>query len=332
MLTARAPVRIDFAGGTTDISPFCDIEGGVVINAANSRYAYASLERKNSNGITITSSDFDEFIEVKDFRELEYNGSLDLIKAAIRQLNLKDGGMNIYVRCDAPPGSGLGTSSAMGVALLGLLNESYDLRLMRKELAELEYLVETKELGITGGKQDQYAAVLGGFNFLIFEGKRVDAHTVNLKGGVVHQLEKNLVLCYTGQSRLSGGTNQKMIDGYKNGIPEVVNALRDIKRITLEIRDKLLYGDLHELGELLLEEYKNRRQLAPSVVTPKIEELFEIALQNGATGGKICGAGGGGCVLFYCEGNSEGKVKKALGKADGRVIDFNFDFNGIVSW
>ncbi|HID56993.1 TPA: GHMP kinase [Candidatus Poribacteria bacterium] len=332
MLTARAPVRIDFAGGTTDISPFCDVEGGVVLNAAISRYAYASLKPREDNGISITSSDFDEFIQVRDFRELEYNGSLDLIKAAIRKLNLTSGGMDIYVRCDAPPGSGLGTSAAIGVALIALLNEMYDLRLMRREIAELEYKVEVEELGIMGGKQDQYAAALGGFNFLEFKGSHVEAHPLELKGEVLWQLEKNLVLCYTGQSRLSGDTNRKMIEGYKRGVPEVVNSLRRIKEITIEIRDKLLKGDLEGFGELLMEEYRNRRNLAPEVVTPKIEELFEVALKNGATGGKICGAGGGGCVIFYCENDLEGKVKRKLEETGGKVVEFNFSPSGVKVW
>jgi D-glycero-alpha-D-manno-heptose-7-phosphate kinase len=332
MLTARAPVRIDFAGGTTDISPFCDVEGGVVVNAAISRYAYTSIKPRRDNGISITSSDFDEFIEVKDFRELEYNGSLDLIKAAIKRLNLSSGGMDIYVRCDAPPGSGLGTSAAIGVALIAILSEMYELRLMKKEIAELEHQVEVEELGITGGKQDQYAGALGGFNFLEFEGSHVEAHPLDVKGEVIWQLEKNLVLCYTGQSRLSGDTNRKMIEGYMNGVPEVVESLRRIKGIAIEIRDKLLRGDLRGFGELLQEEYRNRRRLAPEVVTPKIEELFEVALSSGATGGKICGAGGGGCVIFYCENDTEGRVKKRLEEAGGRIVEFGFSPSGVRVW
>lgn len=332
MITARAPVRIDFAGGTTDISPFCDEEGGYVVNAAITRYAYASVGKRNDNGISITSSDFDEFLEVSDFRELEYDGNLDLIKAAIRKLNLDGGGFDIYVRCDAPPGSGLGTSASMGVTLLCLLNRMHKLGLMKKELAELEYLVEAEELGITGGKQDQYAAALGGFNYLIFEGKTVNAHNLDIKKDVICQLEKNLILCYTGQSRLSGDTNKNMIDGYKEGVPEVVNALRAIKEITIEIRDRLLDGNLSDFGNLLLKEYENRRKLAPSVVTDKIDRMFEVALENGAIGGKICGAGGGGCVLFYCENNREGKVRKNLEEAGGRILDFCFDFSGLQVW
>jgi len=326
MLTARAPVRIDFAGGTTDISPFCDEEGGCVVNAAITKYAYASVGKRNGNGISITSSDFDEFVEFSDFRELEYDGSLDLIKAAIRRLNLDEGGFDIYVRCDAPPGSGLGTSASMGVTLLGLLSKMHKLSLMKKEIADFEYLVEAEELGITGGKQDQYAAALGGFNYLVFEGNSVSAHRLDIKQNVIYQLEKNLILCYTGQSRLSGDTNKKMIDGYKNGVSEVVDSLKAIKNIALEIRDKLLDGELCGFGELLLKEYENRRRLAPSVVTEKINKLFEVAMENGATGGKICGAGGGGCVLFYCENNSEGRIKKELETAGGIIIDFGFDF------
>ncbi|MCD6506374.1 hypothetical protein J7M22_07075 [Candidatus Poribacteria bacterium] len=229
-------------------------------------------------------------------------------------------------------GAEIGTSAAIGVALIAILNEMYDLRLMRREIAELEHRVEVEELGITGGKQDQYAAVLGGFNFLEFEGSHVEAHPLDLKGEVIWQLEKNLVLCYTGQSRLSGDTNRKMIEGYKKGIPEVVNSLRRIKEITIEIRDKLLKGDLSGFGELLMEEYRNRRNLAPEVVTPKIEELFEVALKNGATGGKICGAGGGGCVIFYCENDLEGKVKKKIEEAGGRVVEFNFCPSGVKVW
>jgi D-glycero-alpha-D-manno-heptose-7-phosphate kinase len=260
MYRSRAPVRIDFAGGTTDISPFCDMEGGAVVSASINLYAHASFHKIPSGEIRLHSLDYDKFIEAKDIRSLEYDGNLDLVKAALRRLNIPSG-MELRLFSDAPPGSGLGSSAAMGVAILGLLNEVFSLGLTKSQIAELEFTLETKELSITGGRQDQYAAAFGGINFMTFTSSGVTVSPLNIDDKIKEQLEERLILCYTGQSRLSGNVNQKMIGKYIKGEKNVQGALRNIKRIAEEIRDTLKNGELDNLGELFNQELKNRRIL-----------------------------------------------------------------------
>ena len=337
-IRSRAPTRIDFAGGTTDLPAFRDREGGALVSVAVDRYAYCSLTPTPGNGFRIVSQDLDQFVEAADIRELEYDGNLDLLKAAIRALDLP-GGMCVDARCEAPPGSGTGSSASIGVALLGMLdrlraNAEADRRhcMSRFEIAELACRLE-HELGIVGGKQDQYAAAIGGFNYMEFyDQDRVLVEPLELHSWVRLELQKHLVLCYTGQSRLSGDTNQKMISAYEAGDPLVTGALNQIKRVAQDVRRALIGGDMEWFGELLEEEWTARQQLAPGVVTPTMQGLRDAARDAGAISVKVCGAGGGGCLLVYCQQDAETNVSRAIEAQGGRILDFSFDFSGLEVW
>jgi D-glycero-alpha-D-manno-heptose-7-phosphate kinase len=331
ILRSRAPVRIDLAGGWTDVPPFSAEVGGAVVNAAINRYAYATLLPRPDEHIQIVSADFDQFLEVRSFRDLEYNGKLDLIKAAVRRLGLQRG-MDIYVRCDAPPGSGTGSSASIGVALLGLLNLLQGDRLSPHEIAELAHLLETEELHVAGGKQDQYAAAVGGVNFLEFKDPAVVVSSLRLAAGVVNELEKHLVLCYTGKSRVSGNIINAVMNAYQQGVPATTRALHRLKEIAREMKSALLRGDLAAFGGLLSENWACQKALDSSVTNPQIDALFEMALANGALGGKALGAGGGGCLLFLCQGDKEHLVRRKLAEAGTQIIDFNLDFHGLETW
>lgn len=337
-IRSRTPTRIDFAGGTTDLQAFSSREGGAVINAAIDRHAYCTLSQSGASGVRIVSQDLEQFVEASDIKGLEFDGNLDLLKAAAKALDLP-GGFSISVRSDAPPGSGTGSSASIGVALLGLLDHLRGAdplqrrgRLSRFELAELACRLE-QQLGIVGGKQDQYSAAIGGFNFMQFYGDgQVAIEPLELSQAVICELEKHLVLCYSGESRLSGTTNTKMIEAYESGDPVVCTSLRTVKRVAQDMHRALLAGDLHWFGELMDEEWQARRQLAPGVVTPRLSELRDAALSGGAIAGKVCGAGGGGCLLFLSQPDQEGAVRKALQQAGGQIIDFSFDFRGLAVW
>jgi D-glycero-alpha-D-manno-heptose-7-phosphate kinase len=337
-IRSRTPTRIDFAGGTTDLHAFSSREGGTVLNAAIDRHAYCTLHQGGVNGVKIHSQDLEQYVEAADVRELEFDGNLDLLKAAVRALDLPSG-LDISVRSDAPPGSGTGSSASIGVALLGLLDHLRSSgparrrsRHSRFELAELACQLE-QDLGIVGGKQDQYAAAVGGFNLMQFTcDGQVAIEPLELSPAVVCDLEKHLVLCYSGESRLSGSTNQKMISAYESGEPVVGGAMRTVKRVAHDMQRALLAADLQWFGELMDEEWHARRLLAEGVVTPRLDELRAAALQGGAMAGKVCGAGGGGCVLFLSQPDREGAVRKALQQAGGQIIDFSFDFRGLVVW
>ena len=236
IIRSRTPTRIDFAGGTTDLAAFRDREIGAVTNAAISRYAYCALRRIDGDGLRIVSHDLGQFVEAEHIRELEYDGNLDLLKAAVRALDLP-GGLEITVRCDAPPGSGTGSSASVGVAVLALLDRmrwsmggQRGTLMTRFEVAELACQLEA-ELGIVGGKQDQYAAALGGLSHMRFAGDTVGVERIEAPEATLAELEKHLVLVYSGQSRLSGDTNSRMIAAYQSGDPVVVEAMQSVARI-----------------------------------------------------------------------------------------------------
>jgi D-glycero-alpha-D-manno-heptose-7-phosphate kinase len=330
-IRARAPIRIDFGGGWTDVPPFSQREGGAVVNATINRYTYATLVLRPDNTIRIISADFDTFIEVKDFKQLEYDGNLDLIKAAIRVLEVKQG-MDIYVRCDAPPGSGTGSSSSISVALIGLLNTLQNEKLSPHEIAKLGRVLELQELHIAGGKQDYYASALGGINYLEFEDPAVSNSNLNVRPDVISEMEKHMVLCYTGKSRLSGNIISKVMGAYERGEKETTNALFNLKRIAHEMKSALLTGDTKRFASLLDENWQNQKMLDESTTNPQIDHLFDTAYKRGAIGGKALGAGGGGCLLFYCDDNCEHEVRKMLQENGVQIIDFNLEFQGLSTW
>jgi len=335
VLRSRAPVRIDFAGGTTDLQAFRDTEGGAILNVAIARYAYCSLEEWEQ-GVRIDSEDLQEFVEAGTVREIEKESSLRLLTMAMERFGI-DTGVHVTVRTDSPPGSGTGSSASVGVALLALLDRRRAAmtgakdRFSRYELAEMACQIET-EMGIVGGKQDQYAAALGGMSYMEFHGDQVAVERIEVTPALVADLEKHLVLCYSGESRLSGDTNTKMIDAYKSGNPTVVEALRTVKRVARDGARSLRGEDLEKFAGLLNEEYEARVRLSPAVLTPRMEEMVEAARGAGALAAKICGAGGGGCLLFYCGPDREGPVRRALEGVGARILDFTFDFGGLQCW
>jgi len=346
LIRSRAPVRVDFAGGWTDVALFARETPGFVINAALNVYSYATIRTSavkagtsqlqhetdlTDQSVSIYSSDFDVFVEAKDIRKLEYDGNVDLVKAAIRRMEVP-GGFDMITQSVAPPGSGLGTSASMGVSLLGALAKYAGKHLLQYELAELASTIEREELGILGGKQDHYASALGGISFMEFRGEDVKASRLILQRDTYLELEKNLVLCYTGKSRLSGDIHKNVTDAYKAKDPNTVDAIETMKRLTIEMKNALMSGDLDVFGKLMSENWRNQKRLHASVTNPDIDRLFDLAMTNGAVGGKACGAGGGGCILFYCQPDSAHRVRRVLEEARVQVIDFNLDDGGLQTW
>ncbi|MBV9787522.1 MAG: GHMP kinase, partial [Chloroflexi bacterium] len=231
-----------------------------------------------------------------------------------------------------PPGSGLGTSASLGVALVGVLNVLQAERLSAHEVADLATRLEIEELGIAGGKQDQLAAALGGINFLEFGAHPPISSPLPVSAGVINELEKRLVLCYSGTSRLSGDIIQRVQQAYTSGEPATCNALRTMRDIARRVKSALLSGELSQLGSLLRENWDCQRALHPTVTNETVDRLFTVAEHNGALGGKACGAGGGGCIVFFCEADAERMVREALTDAGGQIIEFNLDRYGLQTW
>ncbi|MFW5867390.1 MAG: GHMP kinase [Armatimonadota bacterium] len=328
---ARAPVRIDLAGGWSDVPPFSTEAGGAVVNVAISRYAYATLIGNSSGEFVLESGDYDQYIHARDIRELEYDGSLDLLKAAVRRMEVQFGG-HLITRSEAPPGSGTGSSASMGVALVGLLDAILDRGMSRMEIASMANLLETDELGIDGGKQDQYAAACGGISSMVFEDPEVEVEPLEPSRDFLLELEKSMLLVYTGKSRLSGDIISTVMGAYQRNEEEMTEPLMNIRQAGLDMRDAILGEDLARVGEVLNYNWENQKRLYDEMTTAKIEALFAIAGRDGLLGGKACGAGGGGCIVLLCEPDREHVVRRDVEDLGGQCIDFNFDHDGLAVW
>ena len=294
IVASKAPVRIDFAGGWTDVDIFAKGAGGAVLNATIDKYVTGRLEIRDG------SPDAD-------------GGSRE--------------GITVAYQSDLPAGSGLGTSSALNVVWLSLVKTQVKDIEDKKTIAGLAYELEAI-LGILGGKQDQFASAIGGFNFMTF-GDRVEVEQLNLPPKVMKELEDRLVLCYTGKQRLSGNIHENVWGAYRKGSQETVNALYALRSIAYSMRYVLLSGKLDEFADLMNQNWECQKQLDESVTNDQIEELFAESFKNGAMSGKACGAGGGGCLLFFAEPNRRKSVEEVVEKLGSRVIPFKFESRGL---
>jgi D-glycero-alpha-D-manno-heptose-7-phosphate kinase len=329
---AKAPLRISFAGGGTDVPPFPEREGGIVLSATIGRYAYGTLTPRSDDQICIESLDFGETITFSLDDQLVYDGKLDLVKAAILNLGRPPSGFDLFLHSDAPPGSGLGSSSAVMVALVGLLKEWQSLPMTDYEIADLAYRIERNELGIKGGLQDQYAAAFGGFNFIEFIGDRVIVNPLRIPADVQNELQYNLLLVFTGRIRLSAHIIEDQVARFEAGTNDSIDALREIKRLTHEMKAHLLRKELDQFGALLHEEWMQKKRMSARISTPDLDAVYDAAREAGAIGGKITGAGGGGYMLLYCPGGARHKVARRLVEMGCSVTDFAFEPSGLQTW
>lgn len=333
LIRARAPLRISFAGGGTDVPPFPEDEGGLVLNATITKYAYGTLRPRKDDQIQIKSVDFGLSLTYGLQEPVVFDGKLDLVKAAISQLvGSQSTGFELFLHSDAPPGSGLGSSSAVMVALIGLLKEFRNLPLTDYEVANLAYVIERKDLGIKGGLQDQYAATFGGINFVEFFGDRVIVNPLRISSDILSEIEHNLLLCYTKSTRLSDRIIEDQTNRYARRDGSTLEGLHMQKGLALEMKNALLQRRLSTFGELLHQAWEYKKKMSPKISTPYVDELYEEARRHGALGGKITGAGGGGYMLFYCPFECKCDVARALTKMGAAVTEFAFEFRGLQTW
>ncbi|MHB2022609.1 MAG: GHMP family kinase ATP-binding protein [Mycobacteriales bacterium] len=331
VVRAKAPLRLSFAGGGTDVAPFPETEGGAVLSATIDRYAFGSLQPRSDGQIRIESVDFNLALDFPA-NDVRLDGRLDLVKAAIRRLGRPEfGGYDLVLRSNAPPGSGLGSSSTMMVALVGLLREHYGLALSEYELADVAHHIEREDLGIRGGLQDHYAATFGGFNFIEF-GPRVIVNPLRIRPDVVSELELNLLLCFTGVTRESANIIVDQTTRFTTGEPATLEGLRAQKELALTMKSALLRGELSEFGTLLGQAWTQKKKMSPMISTPRIEEVYALAMSHGALGGKVTGAGGGGYILFYCDFSRKHRLAEALEQAGATVTEFSFEPKGLCTW
>ncbi len=332
IVRSKAPLRISFVGGGTDVPPYVEERGGVVLSATIDKYAYGSLRLRDDPNITVQSLDYD-IVAKYHLDDLQYDGELDLVKAVIKNMNNgHKQGLDFFIHSDAPPGSGLGSSSTMVVALIGLIKHWQRLPLTNYEIAELAYRIERKDLGIRGGMQDQYAAVFGGFNFMEFGPSAVIVNPLRVDTETINELEYNLLLCYTGRTRLSANIITTQVDAYVRREAEVLSAMDELKKITIEMKNALLQGRLTDFGLLLHQAWINKKKMARQITNSTIDTLYDTARKHGALGGKILGAGGGGYLLLYCEFDKKHSVAEELEKLGGQVVEFTFEHRGLQTW
>lgn len=334
---ARAPLRISFAGGGTDVSPYAEQRGGIALNATVDKYAYATLRVTSEQAITIKSLDYHTIAKFDLDNPLVYDGQLDLVKAAIRRLTGEQNrelgsGFDLFLHTDAPPGSGLGSSSAVVVAIIGVFNQWLRLPLTNYDIAALAYQIERVDLGIRGGRQDQYAAAFGGFNLMEFYGDRVIVNPLRIPGDVLNELHYSLMLFYTGGTRYSANIIERQTQGFLQGQENVVAAMDELKRLATEAKNALLQGRLEDFGDLLHQAWMSKKEMAETISNPRIEEMYAEARRLGALGGKISGAGGGGYMFLYCPFQSQADISQRLEDLGALRVDFSFERNGLQSW
>lgn len=334
---SRAPLRLGFAGGGTDVSPYSDLFGGAVLNATIDLFAYATIEPKNDGKIGFNLVDRNDRLELDSKDYLEINGELDLLKGIynriIKDFIKKPLSFEITTYVDAPPGSGLGSSSTLVVAIIGAFAEWLKLPLGDYDIAHLAYEIERKDLAMAGGKQDQYAATFGGFNFMeFFGGDKVIVNPLRIKKEYINELQLNLLLYYTGTSRLSSKIIESQIENVNQEKLDSIEAMHKLKEQTFLMKEALLKGKLSEIGEILNYSWQYKKQMACQITNPTIDEIYETALKAGATGGKITGAGGGGFLMMYCPNNSRFKVIDAMKKFGGEFRRYQFTKYGLETW
>ncbi|MEO8246777.1 MAG: GHMP kinase [Chloroflexota bacterium] len=331
-MRARAPLRISFAGGGTDVPPFWQEEGGCVLSATITRYAYGSLDVRDDREIRIESLDYGLRESYSASDRLVLDGNLDLVKAAIMKMGDGETGFDLFLHSDAPPGSGLGSSSAMIVCLVGLLAEMRGTRMTDYETADLAHVIERFDLGIPGGLQDHYAAAFGGFNFIEFLPERVVVNPLRVPDATINELQYNLLLVFTGQVRLSANIITDQVDRFRSGDIQSRDALRQLKLLAGEMKNALLHRQLDLFGALLHDEWEQKKRMSDRISHSSLDDLYEIARREGALGGKITGAGGGGYMLLYCPFERKHLIAEKLTAAGCTIATFGFEPAGLQTW
>jgi D-glycero-alpha-D-manno-heptose-7-phosphate kinase len=325
---AAAPLRLDFAGGWTDVPPFSAREGGVVVNAAIALRAHVELHL-GGKLLRLVSEELGETLECANSGGL-VPGKLPLLTAALRRFPVL-GGFTLSTRCDAPPGSGLGSSGALGVALVGALTRARQETLNGPDVADQAWQVETIEAALPGGKQDQYAAALGGFHRLSFRDPDVGVEPVTLDATFAAALERQTLICYTNKSRVSGDTISRVMGAYQRGDSSVTGALRGLQETGNAMAEALRAADLGRVGALLSENWKHQQALDPAMRTDDMAHLEAVATKTGALGGKAAGAGAGGCMFFIMRGDAR-DAASAVASIGLKVLPLSWAREGVRAW
>jgi len=338
IVRGRAPLRLGLAGGGTDVSPYCDLYGGAVLNVTISLYAYATIMPSPDGRVRFIATDvgIEETHELSD--RYPVDTGLQLHRGVYNRI-IRDfhGGkplaLTLSTSVDSPLGSGLGSSSALTVAMVEAFSGLLQLPLGEYDVAHLAFSIERIDVGMNGGRQDQYAATFGGVNFIEFAANdRVIVNPLSLRPAVLNELESSTVLFYTGASRKSSEIIDKQSSGIRDKNEKSIEAMHQLKREALELKAALLRGELQEFAEIYRRSWEAKKATAPEVTNRQIEEIYEAMLKAGALGGKVSGAGGGGCMIFLVDPTRRSRMIEKLNELGGRVIGCGFTTTGATSW
>lgn len=329
ILYSRAPTRISFAGGGTDVPEIASRIGGCVTSVAISRYVYASLKPRRDKKITIRSIKMDGSEELLTINSsIEYDGRLDLVKSVVEALS-RDG-FDITIMSEVPEHSGLGSSASAYVALIALFNDYYKLGMAKKDIAEMSFRLETDKLKNRVGKQDQYAACYGGLNFMEFARDiSVKITPVKTAPSTLLELEKNIALLHVAERAKSAG---EVIRDQTKKFSSNKEPFLKTKQLGEKARMSLEHNDLKEFGSVMALVWRYKKKFSAGATNPLIESIYGAAIKNGAYGGKISGAGGGGCGFWFCRDGTKNRVVAELSKLGAKPLDFKFDFEGVKTW
>lgn len=338
IIRSKAPLRLGMAGGGTDVAPYSDIYGGAILNATISMYAYATIIPREDGKIGLHSLDKHEHFEYSKSEKLPIDGNLELHKGVFNRV-MRDfppetiPAFDLYTYVDAPPGSGLGTSSTLTVAILGAFAEWFQLPLGEYDMASLAYDIERVDLKMAGGKQDQYAATFGGVNFMEFKKDNIIVNPLRIRSDYMNELAHNLVLYYTETSRLSSKIIEAQSSNVKDKNEDSIKAMHKLREQAVMMKEALLKGRLDEIGRILDFGWQHKKNMASDISNSFIDEIYQTAMDSGATGGKISGAGGGGFMIFYCPLMSRDSVITALhNKYGGQAKRYDYVVDGLKTW
>ncbi|MBI5670561.1 MAG: GHMP kinase [Chloroflexi bacterium] len=327
LLIARSPVRISLGGGGTDLPAYYNQFGGAVISTAINRYIYTFISRGVGNALQVISSDFRVFYRHEAGNEFATDGELGLAKAVIREFGGTDG-VDIFLASQIPPGTGLGGSGAVAVSMITALAAWHGRSLSKQEIAEMACDISINKLGLPSGKQDEYGSAMGGLNQIIFQQDGTRVKPVILPPATLDTLQKRLMLFFTGKSRNSEKILKSQSNASRNQDPATLERMHRIKALGQDIYEAIQRGDLDGFADLLHQSWQQKRGVATDVTNSQIDMAYDLARQNGALGGKITGAGGGGFLLLYCHEDKQEAVTRALLPLNLYRMDFCFDFNG----
>lgn len=333
---SRAPLRLGLGGGGTDVSHYADEYGGEVFNATINLYCHCILKTTSNSRVVFESLDQNSVKEYEAGSFLPFDGQLDLFKAIYNKISKRysfsDLSFHLITYSDVPSGSGLGGSSTMVVAIIAILAEWLKLPLGEYEMAELAYEIERVDCSIIGGKQDQFAASFGGFNFLEFDQSgSTMVNPLRVKLDVQREYEASMLLYFSGIKREASIIEAEKVNAVSHNMP-ALDAMHRVKKDAKKLKEYFLLGDIVSFSEVLNDSWESKKKMATSVSNPHLEIVFDIAKANGAMAGKVSGAGGGGFIFFMVNPENKYSLAAALRKHDGKVLSFNFEQEGVVAW